>query len=159
MLPFKKAHLLTCFTYALMQEGKKTAPVFIHYFLPLLAELSELQQLSRDSGLFALEGARPQILEEALHVPAALRPLLLHQGDVQGASLVTSIRFHLAGEHGRRLKWLMIYFFIFFPTFHQLLWKGAPPPAAAVRPGGQQRLQHHHGQKAPQLSHRLPVLH
>lgn len=41
------------------------------------AELFELQQLSRDPGLFVLEGAWAQVLEEALHVPATLRALLL----------------------------------------------------------------------------------
>lgn len=42
------------------------------------AELSELQQLSRDPGLFVREGAWAQVLEETLHVPATLRALLLY---------------------------------------------------------------------------------
>lgn len=46
--------------------------------LCVFAELSELQQLSRDPGLFALEGAWTQVLEETLHVPATLRALLLY---------------------------------------------------------------------------------
>ena len=41
-------------------------------------ELSELQQLSRDSGLFVLEGAWTKVLEETLHVPATLGALLLY---------------------------------------------------------------------------------
>lgn len=40
-------------------------------------ELSELEQLPRDSGLSVCEGAWTQVLEEALHVPAPLRSLLL----------------------------------------------------------------------------------
>lgn len=46
--------------------------------LCVFAELSELQQLSRDPGLSVLEGAWTQVLEETLHVPASLRPLLLY---------------------------------------------------------------------------------
>lgn len=51
-------------------------------------ELFELQQLSGDSGLFTLEGAWTQVLEETLHVPAPLRALLLYERNVQGDKLL-----------------------------------------------------------------------
>lgn len=46
-------------------------------YLFIFTEFSQLQQLSGNPGLFKREGARPEVLEKALHVSAALWALLL----------------------------------------------------------------------------------
>lgn len=48
-------------------------------------ELPSYQQLSRDPGVSLREGGGSEVLEESLHVPAALRPLLLDERNVQGS--------------------------------------------------------------------------
>lgn len=45
-------------------------------------ELPSYQQLSGDPGVSLREGGGSEVLEESLHVPAALRPLLLDERNV-----------------------------------------------------------------------------
>lgn len=45
-------------------------------------ELPSYQQLSGDPGVSLRQGGGSEVLEESLHVPAALRPLLLDKRNV-----------------------------------------------------------------------------
>lgn len=53
--------------------------------LCLCPELPGHQQLSGDPGLSVREGGGEEVLEESLHVPAALGTLLLDEGNFKGS--------------------------------------------------------------------------
>ena len=100
---------------------------FYMYYLHLLrlitsavcsSEPAPVWHVSRDSGFPACKRTEPQGLEESLLLPATLRPLLLHQGLLQGQQVRSLsqllITFIKTGTEERLLTWRNETFSVFF---------------------------------------------